>query len=125
MATDKLKKGLDEPMLEGGGAAAGYKSSKVGADDVLAKLRSKFGVSEKDLNAKREIRDPSVLDEAARSRALSNYRRNKAAEASTKEDGVTKVPYVEPTEKKKGGVVSASKRADGIAARGKTRGRMV
>jgi len=42
-----------------------------------------------------------------------------------------KSPFADPTElrmpipKKKGGVVSASSRADGIAKRGKTRGRMV
>jgi len=42
-----------------------------------------------------------------------------------------KSPFADPTElrmpipKKKGGVVSASSRADGVAKRGKTRGRMV
>jgi len=33
-------------------------------------------------------------------------------------------PYVEPVKKKKGGL-TASRRADGIASRGKTKGRMV
>jgi hypothetical protein len=33
--------------------------------------------------------------------------------------------YSVPASKKNGGVVSASKRADGIASRGKTRGRMI
>ena len=42
-----------------------------------------------------------------------------------------KSPFAEPTEmrmptpKKKGGTVSASRRADGIAARGKTKGRLL
>ena len=44
----------------------------------------------------------------------------------TEEGGVKKTtyPYVGPNEFKKGGKVSASRRADGIAQRGKTKGRM-
>jgi hypothetical protein len=52
------------------------------------------------------------------------------AEQAEKERGAKIVKrgeryYSVPEGKKKGGVVSASKRADGIAQRGKTRGRML
>ena len=125
------KKPGEEQQLEGGGAGAGAGTnarsrlqSNIGADAVLKNLREKFNVSKESLNAKRDIRDPSTVSEKERAQALNQYRRNKAAEEATTDEGVTKYPYVEPTEKKKGGL-TASRRADGIASRGKTRGRIV
>ena len=123
------KKPGEEQTLEGGGAGAGTSArsrlqSNIGADTVLKNLREKFNVSKENLNAKRDIRDPSVLSEEERVRALRKFERNKALEGTTTEGGVTKYPYVKPTEKKKGGL-TASRRADGIASRGKTKGRMV
>ena len=123
------KKPGEEQTLEGGGAGAGTNArsrlqSNIGADTVLKNLREKFNVSKENLNAKRDIRDPSVLSEEERVRALRKFQRNKALDGTTTEGGVTKYPYVEPTEKKKGGL-TVSRRADGIASRGKTKGRMV
>jgi len=123
------KKPGEEQQLEGGGAGAGTNArsrlqSNIGADTVLKNLREKFNVSKESFNAKRDIRDPSMVSEEERARALNQYRRNKATEEATTDEGVTKYPYVEPTEKKKGGL-TASRRADGIASRGKTKGRMV
>jgi len=143
MPKGKPERGLDEQLLEGGGGGAGMSSVKqfektspiaeraqakidkanIGADEVLSNLRNKFNVSKEALNAKRDIRDPSLLSEEERARALRKFQRNKALERATTEDGVTKYPYVEPTEKKKGGM-TASRRADGIASRGKTRGKI-
>lgn len=138
------KKPGEEALLEGGGAGAGMSSVKqfektspvaeraqakiakgnIGADEVLSNLRNKFNVSKENLNAKRDIRDPSTLSEEERARALGQYRRNQALKEASEEDGVQKLPYVEPTEKKKGGL-TASRRGDGIASRGKTKGRFV
>ena len=123
------KKPGEEQTLEGGGTGASTSArsrlqSNIGADTVLKNLREKFNVSKENLNAKRDIRDPSVLSEEERVRALRKFQRNKALDGTTTEGGVTKYPYVEPTEKKKGGL-TASRRADGIASRGKTRGRMI
>jgi len=136
------KKPGEEQTLEGGGAGmssikqfeklsptaekaqAKIAKGNIGADEVLSNLRSKFNVSKESLNAKRDVRDPSTVSEKERAQALNQYRRNKAAEEATTNEGVTKYPYVEPAEKKKGGL-TASRRADGIASRGKTKGRIV
>jgi hypothetical protein len=136
------KRGLDEQQLEGGGAGlssikqfektsptaekaqAKIAKGNIGADEVLSNLRNKFNVSKENLNAKRDIRDPSTLSEEERARALGQYRRNQALKEASEEAGVQKLPYVEPTEKKKGGL-TASRRGDGIASRGKTKGRFV
>jgi hypothetical protein len=100
------------------------RSSRV--DPTIAKLRAQLGVDGKSSATKREVTPSprSVLEEAERNKALDKFRRDKALEEATTEGGVTKYPYVEPTEKKKGGL-TASRRADGIASRGKTRGRIV
>jgi hypothetical protein len=51
---------------------------------------------------------------------------NKPKEEKPKEDKKEEAPKPEPEKKAKGGIVgSASKRADGCAQRGKTRGKMV
>ena len=105
-------------------AQAKIAKGNIGADEVLKNLREKFNVSKESFNAKRDIRDPSMVSEEERVRALRKFERNKALEGTTTEGGVTKYPYVEPTEKKKGGL-TASRRGDGIASRGKTKGRMV
>jgi hypothetical protein len=144
MPKGKPERGLDEQQLEGGGGGAGMSSIKqfektsptadraqakiakgnVGADEVLKNLRNKFNVSKESFNAKRDIRDPSIVSEEERARALGQYRRDQALKGASEEGGVKKLPYIEPTEKKKGGL-TASRRADGIASRGKTKGRFV
>jgi hypothetical protein len=51
---------------------------------------------------------------------------NKPKEEKPKESKKEEAPKPEPEKKAKGGIVgSASKRADGCAQRGKTRGKMV
>jgi hypothetical protein len=69
------------------------------------------------LQAKREI-------EAAKAKP---ERTEAASKATTKEEGgvkITEYPYAGKNEFKNGGKVSASSRADGIAQRGRTRGKM-
>ena len=137
MATSKIK-GLDEPTLEGGGGGGGMgrgSSTQIKghrSDPIIEKLQDKLGVDKKAVP--RIIKEPEVIDlskgsksmleEAERNKALDQFRRKKALSEATTEGGVTKYPYIEPTSKKAGGTVTASRRADGIAMRGKTRGKM-
>lgn len=118
MATMVKKRGDDEQMLEGGGAGggagAGFHSAAVAKRPIPK-------------NTSRAPR--SILEESERVESLEKFRRNQAAkrgetEFSLTEGKKTVYPYVEPVEKKKGGL-TASSRADGIASRGKTKGRMV
>ena len=73
---------------------------------------------EKSMAAKRDVE-----------RAKARPERQEAEQkAIVREEGgikKTEYPYAGPNEFKRGGAVSASKRADGIAQRGKTKGRMV
>jgi hypothetical protein len=115
MVTMVKKRGDDQQMLEGGGAGAGFQSAAV----------IKRSVPNNPPRAPR-----SVLEESERVEALEKFRRNQAAkkgetEFSLTEGKKTVYPYVEPVEKKNGGKISASSRADGIASRGKTKGRIV
>jgi hypothetical protein len=69
------------------------------------------------LQAKREI-------EAAKAKP---ERKEAASKATTREEGgvkITEYPYAGKNEFKNGGKVSASSRADGIATKGKTRGKI-
>jgi hypothetical protein len=99
------------------------------SDPIIEKLQDQLGVDRRAGRIKSEVIDPSkgsrsVLEEAERNKALDQFRRKKALSEATTEGGVTKYPYIEPTSKKAGGAVTASRRADGIAQRGKTRGKM-
>lgn len=121
----KFNRGLDEPMLEGGvggmgGAGGRYKASgKKAFDpdaDAMNTIATVFGVpiaaaGVADLFNKKNT-DPEDMRKALQ------YEKNKReAEAEMKREtrGMAKG----------GKVFSASKRADGIAQRGKTRGKLV
>lgn len=121
----KFNRGLDEPMLEGGvggmgGAGGRYKASgKKSFDatqDAANTLSTVFGVplaaaAIAELSTKKNA-DPEDM------RKSLQYEKNKReAEAEMKREtrGMAKG----------GKVFSASKRADGIAQRGKTRGKLV
>jgi len=151
MATSKIK-GLDEQQLEGGvGSGAGGRSgvtsynskldnvfgiegkalskSKSRTDPIIEKLQDQLGVNKNAGSIKREVIDTSkgsrsMLEEAERNKALDQFRRKQALSEAKTEGIKTEYPYIEPTSKKAGGTVSASRRADGIAMRGKTRGKM-
>ena len=58
-------------------------------------------------------------------RAYDQYRREQPSEAMQAKRRALEAEEKEPVKKAKGGMVSASKRADGIAKKGKTRGRFV
>ena len=80
-------------------------------------------------SVKREVIDTtkgskSQKEEAARDKALEQARREEALSNAKTEGNKTEYPYIEPTKRKGGGKVSASSRADGIAQRGKTKGRI-
>jgi len=124
MGTSKLK-GLDEPLLEGGvggGMSAGYRSAR-GANE--RKLRDRVeDMSPKERaaleNPGKQFENPSPVEVRATEKARK-YLESLSPKERAELENVGKQFEV----KKKGGVVSASRRADGIAARGKTRGRMV
>jgi len=105
---------------------------------AAAKKGVKKGLSKKaEKNAKEEAR------KAAREEAIANAKttvkdgvkvteypyippeKALTANAAPRGDFVPYAPYRQGADFKKGGSVSASKRADGCAERGKTRGRMV
>ena len=80
-------------------------------------------------NVKREVIDTtkgskSQKEEAAREKAREQARREEALNSAKTEGVKTEYPYIEPVRRKSGGM-TASKRADGIASRGKTKGRMI
>jgi len=118
----------DEPKGGGGGAPAGgggRGNPNVSANTIAVRNADKNKTSTADeqikvdklLQAKREI-------EAAKAKP---ERKEAASKATTREEGgvkITEYPYAGKNEFKKGGKVSASSRADGIASRGKTRGKM-
>jgi len=127
MPTSKIK-GLDEQLLEGGGGGGGYRSSSgnqgLSINTQAAKNSAKNNTSTADemikldkmLESKRELAQIKAKPE--RQMAERN--------ASTKEEGgvkTTTYPYAGPNEYKNGGM-TASSRADGIAQKGKTKGRM-
>jgi hypothetical protein len=132
MPINKLRSGLDEQILEGGGAGAGM----MAAGRSTGRGPTQSGIASREANKK----STSMVDEmiAADKRAAAKKEleaaktkpERQAAERNatvSTEGGVKKTtyPYAGENEFKKGGKISASKRADGIAERGKTRGRLV
>jgi hypothetical protein len=149
MATSKIK-GLDEPTLEGGiGSGAGGRS---GVTSYNSKLDNVFGIEGKALSKSKPKKEDEIKEvpmdikgavEAAEKyqakygtksfpRRPSRDEREQDAKERQYEKysgkdlnyrgGKSETPGVEGM--KKGGAVTASRRADGIAMRGKTRGKM-
>ena len=119
----------DEPKGGGGGAPAGgggRGNPNVSANTIAVRNADKNKTSTVDeqikvdklLQAKREV-------EAAKAKP---ERKEAERNATTREEGgvkITEYPYAGKNEFKKGGSIrSASSRADGIASRGKTRGKI-
>ena len=141
MPTSKVK-GLDEQQLEGGISGAGGSGGKSDVSSwssvkqfeklspTAEKAQAKIDkVNRRAGYIKTEIIDltkgsKSANEEAARNKELTASRRQEALDNAKTEGIKTEYPYIEPTNKKAGGTVTASRRADGIAMRGKTRGKM-
>ena len=122
----------DEPKGGGGGAPAGggggggRGNPNVSANTIAVRNADKNKTSTADeqikvdklLQAKREI-------EAAKAKP---ERKEAESKATTREEGgvkITEYPYAGKNEFKNGGAIrSASNRADGIASKGKTRGKI-
>jgi hypothetical protein len=132
MPTSKVK-GLDEQLLEGGGGpgvgggGGGYRTGKQGqsVNTQAAKNAAKNDTS----SADEMIKLDKMLTQKRELEAVKSKPERQAAEknaVTTQEGGVKKTvyPYAGPNEYKKGGM-TASKRADGIAQRGKTKGKIV
>lgn len=156
MSTNKLRKGLDEQLLEGGGAGAGMSSPS-----VINRLYPKMpGGKVEGEYAHRNVRSAAELEDImARGAALppigsknpqKYWTQTSSPNLSTKDSAagtiranVKNIKENEPVLRehiqrfdpdvndwvplKKGGKVkvTASSRADGIAKRGKTKGRFV
>ena len=143
MATSK-QKGLDEPMLEGGvggAAGAGYRSPRGANEKRLQESLDKLSPKERaELNDPvKMFGTPSPIEQRAMEK-VRKYRPTENTSLGKRERSYYELSDAEraaltPRQRKqmggdldtfkKGGAVSASKRADGIAARGKTRGRLV
>ena len=78
--------------------------------------------SEETLARKNRTAEEKAAEKAEKE--LTASRRQEALNNAKTEGVKTEYPYIEPTSKKAGGAVTASRRADGIAMRGKTRGKM-
>lgn len=123
---DQSKGGGGASVVGGVSAGSGRGNPNVTANTVAVQRAEKNKTSVADeqikvdklLQAKREI-------EAAKAKP---ERQEAASKATTREEGgikITEYPFAGKNEFKKGGKVSASSRADGIAQRGKTKGRMI
>lgn len=114
MATSKIK-GVDEQTLEGGLGGAG----SAGGRSATAKKVESMTPQERS----------ALLENVGKQFEITTPIERKAMEKVRKANEAKDPPeFANPGEqfrKKKGGVVSASKRADGIAKRGKTRGRVL
>ena len=129
----KFNKGLDEQMLEGGrgsggGGGMGRAMEKYGPIGLLVgsgaagyadyKSTKNRQQEEREAAAAAEMKRGKTSEDRAREAAAEESMQrkvNKAAEDASKDMGF----------KKGGKVSSASKRADGIAMKGKTRGTIV
>ena len=123
---DQSKGGGGASVVGGVSAGSGRGNPNVTANTVAVQRAEKNKTSVADeqikvdklLQAKREI-------EAAKAKP---ERKEAASKATTREEGgvkITEYPYAGKNEFKKGGTVrSASSRADGIASKGKTRGKI-
>ena len=94
------------------------------ADEVLAIER---GRSQNRLAKEYEdIKDPKTLAEHARKNVMPDRLRKEADKNFQKlPEEVRDYEAYKDSGHKKGGIVSASRRADGVAQRGKTRGKMI
>jgi hypothetical protein len=126
MATSKIK-GLDEPTLEGGGGGGGMgrgSSSKPKKEDEAAeKFQAKayFDHTGPQIYGTKSFPRRPSRDEREQDAKERQYEKYSGKDLNYR-GGKSEAPEVEG--KKAGGAVTASHRADGIAMRGKTRGRM-
>ena len=119
----------NDQLLEGGagGGGAGYASARgQGLSGQAAKNAAK---SKSDMADEMIRLDKMMAAKRDMEKAKARPERQEAErKAVVREEGgvkKTEYPYAGPNEFKKGGTVSASKRADGCAVKGKTKGRMV
>jgi hypothetical protein len=157
MATDKLKKGLDEQLLEGGGGGGGMSSGM--SSSVINRLYPKMPwgkvegeYAHRNVRSAKEIEDIKARGAALPPEGSTNpqkyWTQTSSPNLSTPDTAAAtiraKVSNIKPNEAvkrehierynpdsgnfeplKKGGKVTASSRGDGIASRGKTRGKLI
>jgi hypothetical protein len=120
MPTSKIK-GLDEQTLEGGvGSGAGGRS---GITSSNSKLDNVFGIEGKALDKARPKQEKREPKEVTNYFEMTDAQRAELTPAQLRRLG-SDATHSRPGSLKKGGTVSASRRADGIAQKGKTKGRM-
>jgi hypothetical protein len=120
MASDKLRKGADEQVLEGGLGGAGGGGRSATAKRVQSMTPEERAALE---NPGKQFEMSSEQKADLMERIRKSKERIAALPPQEREmiENIGK----QFEAKKKGGVVSASKRADGICQRGKTRGRVI
>lgn len=125
----KFRKSLEEMPLEGGGGGGSGGGGGASGYSMMGQAVRNSTKNKTDVNAEYEKlqRQLQIKNEINAAKAKPERQAAESKAVVTQEDGVKKTvyPYVGSNEFKKGGVVSASKRADGCAQRGKTRGKMV
>jgi hypothetical protein len=117
----------DEQTLEGGGGGGGYSSAtkskglSINAQATRNSDKNNTSIADEQIRLSKLMQ---VKKEIADAKAKPERQAAERNAKTTSEDGVkkTEYPYAGPNEYAKGGSVSA--RADGIAQRGKTKGRM-
>ena len=118
----------NDQLLEGGGAGAGAGMAARG-QGISGQAAKNSAKSKSDMADELIRLDKMMAAKRDTERAKARPERQEAERSATTRNvggvKVTEYPYAGPNEFKKGGAVSASKRADGCAVKGKTKGRMV
>ena len=124
MATSKIK-GLDEPTLEGGiGSGAGGRS---GVTSSNSKLDNVFGIEGKALSKPKQEKADKADAERKAPKEVTNYFEMTDAQRANLTPAQLRRLGSDATHSRSGSLKTggmASSRADGIAQRGKTKGRM-
>ena len=116
----------NDQLLEGGGAGASMATKGQGLAGQAAKNTSR---AKSDMADELIRLDKMMAAKRDMERAKARPERQEAERnAVVRNEGgvkVTEYPYAGKNELKKGGVVTAKHRGDGIAQRGRTKGRMI
>ena len=137
MPINKLRSGLDEQILEGGGAGAGMMAASRSSARGANEKRLEQKISEMSEKERAALENPGKQFETlspGEAKAMEKVRERRQAEKKSLFEMTDKeVNALTPAQRrklgsdvtfKKGGM-TASARADGCATKGKTRGKMV
>jgi hypothetical protein len=123
---DQSKGGGGASVVGGVSAGGGRGNPQVTANTIAVKNadKNKTSVADEQIKVDKLLQAKREIDAAKAKPERQEAERN----ATTRQEGnvkITEYPFAGKNEFKKGGKVSASRRGDGIAKRGKTKGRIV